>query len=126
MHLDDFEPDVEILFIRVQGFTLYPRTDYDQIAFGVKPGALMKNVEVTVQPRMRVRGRVLFKDGTPLTNTRVYLRAPSRDVDGSGSGGASGDLWVDTEGYFVLYIDEKNDPSVLHVFGGISGPFYRG
>ena len=111
MHLDDFEPDVEILFIRVQGFTLYPRTDYDQIAFGVKPGVLMKNVEVTVQPRMRVRGRVLFKDGTPLTNTRVHLRARSRDVDGSGSGGASGDLWVDTEGYFVIYIDEKNDPA---------------
>ena len=105
----DFEPDVEILFIRFQGFTLYPRTDYDQIAFGVKPGVPMKNVEITVQPRMRVRGRVLFKDGTPLTNTRVHLRAPSRDVDGSGSGGASGDLWVDTEGYFVLYIDEKND-----------------
>ena len=111
MHLDDFEPDVEILFIRVQGFTLYPRTDYDQIAFGVKPGVLMKNVEVTVQPRMRVRGRVLFKDGTPLTNTRVYLRARSRDVDGSGSGGANGDLWVDTEGYFAIYIDEKNDPA---------------
>ena len=109
MHLDDFEPDVEILFIRVRGFTLYPRIDYDQIAFGVKPGVLMKNVEVTVQPRMRVRGRVLFKDGTPLTNTRVHLRARSRDVDGSGSGGASGDLWVDTEGYFVIYIDEKDD-----------------
>ena len=111
MDPDDFEPDVEILFIRVQGFTLYPRTDYDQIAFGVKPGTLMKNMEVTVQPRMRVRGRVLFKDGTPLTNTRVHLHAPSRDVDGSGSGGASGDLWVDTEGYFVIYIDEKNDPA---------------
>ncbi len=111
MHLDDFEPDVEILFIRVRRFTLYPRTDYDQIAFGVKSGAHIKDVEVIVQPRMRVRGRVLFKDGTPLTNTRVDLRAPSRDVDGSGSGGASGDLWVDTEGYFVLYIDEKNDPA---------------
>ena len=111
MHLDDFEPDVEILFIRVQGFTLYPRTDYDQIAFGVKPGALMKNVEVTVQPRMRVRGRVLFRDGTPLTHTRVDLRARSRDVDGSGSGGAGASLWVDTEGYFVIYIDEKNDPA---------------
>ena len=111
MHLDDFEPDVEILFIRVQGFTLYPRTDHDEIAFGVKPGVLMKNVEVTVQPRMRVRGRVLFKNGTPLTNTRVDLRARSRDVDGSGSGGASGNLWVDTEGYFVIYIDEKNDPA---------------
>ena len=108
---DDFEPDVEILFIRVQGLTLYPRTDYAQVAFGVKPGMPIKNVEVTVQPRMRVRGRILFNDGTPLVNTRIRLYTRSRNVDGSGSGGASGDLWVDTQGYFVLYIDEKNDPA---------------
>ena len=106
----DFEPDVEILFIRFQGFTLYPRTDYDQIAFGVKPGVPMKNVEVTVQPRMRVRGRVLFKDGTPLANTRVGLYTHARTVNG-GSIGFGGDLWTDTEGYFVFYIDEKDDPA---------------
>lgn len=105
----DFEPDVEILFIRVQGLTLYARNDYDQIAFGLKPGTLMENMEVTVQPRMRVRGRVLFKDGTPLANTRVGLYARSRTVDGSGSTGSGGNLWTDTEGYFVLYIDEKED-----------------
>ena len=109
MDPDDFEPDVEILFIRVQRLTLYPRTDYDQIAFGVKPGADIKDVEVTVQPRMRVRGRVLFKNGTPLANTRVDLYARSHTVDGSGSSGNGGDLWTDTAGYFVFYIDEKDD-----------------
>ena len=109
MASEDFEPDVEILFIRVQGLTLYPRTDFVEIAFGLKSGALMKDVEVTVQPRMRVRGRVLFKDGTPLANTRVGLYARSRTVDGSGSSGSGGDLWTDTEGYFVCYIDEKDD-----------------
>ena len=104
----DFEPDVEILFIRVHGLTLYPRTDYDQIAFGVKPGAYIKDVKVTVQPRMRVRGRVLFKDGTPLSNTRVGLYTHARTVNG-GFVGDGGDLWTDTEGYFVFYIDEKDD-----------------
>ena len=102
MDSSDFEPDVEILFIRVQGLTLYARNDYDQIAFGVKSGAHIQDVEVTVQPRMRVRGRVLFKDGTPLANTRVGLYARSRIVDGSGSSGSGGDLWTDTKGYFVL------------------------
>ena len=109
MDSDDFEPDVEILFIRVQGLTLYARNDYDQIAFGVKSGAHIQDVEVTVQPRMRVRGRVLFKDGMPLANTRVGLYARSRTVDGSGSSGSGGNLWTDTEGYFVYYIDEKDD-----------------
>ncbi len=105
----DFKPDVEILFIRVQGLTLYPRTDSAEIAFGLKSGALMKDVEITVQPRMRVRGRVLFKEGTPLANTRVGLYARSRTVDGSGYSGSGGNLWTDTEGYFVYYIDEKDD-----------------
>ena len=105
----DFEPDVEILFIRVQGLTLYPRTDSAEIAFGLKSGAFMKDVEVTVQPRMRVRARVLFKDGTPLANTRVGLYTHARTVNGYGSSGSGGDLWTDTEGYFVFYIDEKDD-----------------
>ena len=106
---EDFEPDVEVLSLRIRGITLYPRNDYDEIAFGFQSRALMKNVEVTVQPRMRVRGRVLFKDGTPLANTRVRLLIRSRNVDDTGSGSNSGNLWVDTDGYFVLYIDEKND-----------------
>ncbi len=105
----DFEPDVDILFIRVQGLTLYPRTDSAEIAFGLKSGAFMKDVEVTVQPRMRVRARVLFKDGTPLANTRVGLYARSRTVDGYGSSGSGGNLWTDTEGYFIFYINEKDD-----------------
>ena len=104
----DFEPDVEILFIRVHGLTLYPRTDYDQITFGVKSGTRIKDVKVTVQPRMRVRGRVLFKDGTPLANTRVNLYTHARTING-GSIGFGGDLWTDTKGYFVFYIDEKDD-----------------
>ena len=104
----DFEPDVEILFIRVQGLTLYPRTDYDQIALGVKPGTHIKDVEITVQPRMRVRGHVLFKDKTPLANTRVGLYTHAGTVNG-GFIGFGGDLWTDTEGYFVFYIDEKDD-----------------
>ncbi|MCY4567573.1 MAG: lectin-like protein [Candidatus Poribacteria bacterium] len=103
MDPEDFEPDVEVLSLRIQGFTLYPRNDYDEIAFGLKPGTHLKDVEVTVQPRMRVRGRVLFKDGTPLANTRTRLYTNT----GSSSGGE--DVWVDPDGYFILYIDEKND-----------------
>ncbi|MYB93821.1 hypothetical protein F4Y43_08150, partial [Candidatus Poribacteria bacterium] len=57
---------------------------------------------------MRVRGRVLFKDGTPLANTRVGLYTHARPVHG-GFIGSGGDLWTDTEGYFVYYIDEKDD-----------------
>ena len=108
----DFTPDVEVLSLRIRGITLYPRHDYDEIAFGLKPGALIKNVEVTVQPRMRIRGRILFKDGTPLVNTRIGLYTRSRNVDNAGSSSGGTDVWVDTDGYFTYYIDEKNDAAV--------------
>ena len=38
MQDDDFEPDAEVLSLRIQGITFYPRSDYDQIGFSVKPG----------------------------------------------------------------------------------------
>ena len=105
----DFGPDVEVLSLRIQGMTLYPRNDYDEIAFGLKPGAHLKDVEVTVQPRMRVRGRIFFKDGTPLANTRIGLYTRSHNVDNTGFSSGSGDLWTNAEGYFTHYIDEKDD-----------------
>ena len=109
MDPEDFAPDVEILSLRIRGITLYPRHDYDEIAFGLQSGAHLKDVKVTVQPRMRVRGRILFKDGTPLANTRVRVHTHYRNVDGTGSGSGGGDLWTNAEGYFTRYIDEKND-----------------
>ena len=106
---DDFEPDVEILSLRIRGITFYSRTDHDQIGFSVRSRTHIENVEVTVQPRMRIRGRIVFKDGTPLASTRVHLRFRSRTVDGTGSGESGGRPQTDATGYFVHYLDEKDD-----------------
>ena len=103
----DYEPDVEILSLQINGITFYPRVDFEEIAFGVLPGTHIKDVVVTVQPRMHVQGRVLFKDGTPLTNDRLTL---TYNFGHSGHGGRSArdKLWVDADGYFVHYLDEKD------------------
>ena len=106
---DDFEPDVEVLSLRIRGITFYSRTDHEQIGFSVRSGTHIENVEVTVQPRMRIRGRIVFKDGTPLADARVHLRFRSRTVDGTGSGEAGGKPRTDAAGYFVHYLDEKDD-----------------
>ncbi|MDD9972996.1 MAG: lectin-like protein [Candidatus Poribacteria bacterium] len=108
---DDFDPDIEVLSLRIQGITFYPRTDYEQIGFSVKPGTHIENVEVTVQPRMRIRGRIVFKDGTPLASARVHLRFRFQTVDGTGNRQSGGEPRTDAEGYFVYYLDEKDDPA---------------
>ena len=111
MESDDFEPDVEILSLRIQRITFYPRADHERIGFSVKPGTHIENVEVTVQPRMRIRGRIVFKDGTPLTSARVHLRFRSRTVDGTGNRQSGGKPRTDAGGYFVYYLEEKDDPA---------------
>lgn len=109
MEPDDFEPDLELLFLRIQGITFYARDDFSPIAFGVKPGIHIRNVVGTVQPRMRVRGRILFKDGTPLPNARVRLHFSSENVDSTGNRQSGGDPRTDAAGYFIYYLDEKDD-----------------
>lgn len=109
MRHSDFEPDVEILSLRVQGTTFYSVYDIDPIVFGIKPGAHIKNTQITVQSRMRIRARVVFTNGTPLTNAYVRFRYHAGNVDGRGHRQSGGDIWIDTAGYFVYYFDEKDD-----------------
>ena len=109
MDQDDFEPDFEVLSLNIQGIIFYPRNDYSCIAFSVKPGSHIKNVQVTVQPRMRIRGRVLFKDGTPLRNARLRLGFNYTREDGQGHGSSGGKPRTDADGYFLFYFDEKDN-----------------
>ncbi len=109
MEQDDFESDLELLSLRIQGITFYPRNDYSPITFGIQPGTHINNVVVTVQQRMRIRGRILFKDGTPLPNARVSLQFSARNVDSNGNRQSGGDPRTDAEGYFIYYLDEKDD-----------------
>ena len=111
MQTDDFEPDVEVLSLRIQGITFYSVNDHSQIGFSVKPGTHIENVEVIVKPRMRIRGRVIFKDGTPLVSARIHLHYRSKTVDGTGNRQSGGKPRTDTDGYFVYYLDEKDNPA---------------
>ena len=62
---------------------------------------------------MRIRGRVLSVDGTPLRNEQVGIRIERRDIDGSGRGGGGGTRTLDADGYFVEYVRE---PAYYTVF----------
>ena len=104
---DDFEPDMEILSLNVKGITFYPAGDAEEVVFGIAPGSHIKDVVVTVQPRMRVQGRVVFKDGTPLSN--VLLQMQAQFSLESGSRRTTGTPRTDSNGSFVYYLDEERD-----------------
>ena len=115
MENTDFEPDVEVLSIRIRGISCYPHADGEEIVFEIRPGMHLEDAVVTVQPRMRIRGKILFKDGTPLANARIRLNVRSRDADGKGSGNSVSTSWTDAEGYFVHYLEEKDDDAFYTV-----------
>ena len=102
----NFEADDEIVSIKIRGITLYQdmHPPFGGITFGIKSGSHIKNVAVTVRPRMRIRAKIVFKDGKPLTYASISLR-----VEGNGT--SSGGTTTDADGHFVHYIDNDDVPA---------------
>ena len=101
--------DYEIRSIEIEGVPFYldkRQQHFGGLNFAIEADADIKNVEVTVSLRMRIRGRVLSADGTPLGNARVNLRVSHRDIDGRGRGSGGGTRTLDLDGYFVDYLDD--------------------
>ena len=120
----DFAPDAEVLSVEIGAITFYPpyhkHPPFGGITFAVEPGVHLENVEVTVKPRMRIRGQIVFSDGTPLANARIRTSTKQRDLDGRGSGSSSGGSRTDDAGYFVEYVDESGFYTITISFQQLS------
>jgi len=129
--------DFEIISAEIGDLTFYSTaflknfpTWFGKLTLRIEPGTHLEDVVVNVKtPRMRIRGRILLRDGTPLANTDVGLtvRRRQRDRDffifpGRGSGGSSGrNVKTDAEGYFVSYYPDKtSEYSVIVKYEGAS------
>lgn len=129
--------DFEIISVEIGDLTFYSTaflrnfpTWFGKLTFTIEPGTHLENVVVNVKPpRMRIRGRVLLKDGTPLANTDIGLTVRRRKrettlfiLPSGGSAGSSGrGVRTDAEGYFVSYYpDETSEYSVIVEYEGAS------
>ena len=117
-------PDADVLSIETEGIIFYPPYEkhppFGGITFGVEPGTHLENVEVTVKPRMRIRGQIVFADGTPLANAEIRTSRRRRSLDGRGSGSSGGGSRTDNAGYFVEYVNESGFYTVGVRFQGLS------
>ena len=107
--LPEHETEYEFQSIKIDGvtFRLDPQRHRWQrggFPFMIEEGADVKDIEITVRLRMRIRGRVLSADGTPLGNAQVDFSLDRRSVNGGG-GGSSGPTVLDPDGYFVKYVN---------------------
>lgn len=107
--LPEHEAEYEFQGIKIDGVTFHldpqmHRWQRGGFPFTIEQGADVKDIEITVRLRMRIRGRVLSADGTPLSNARVDFSLNRRRLKGGG-GGSSGPTTLDPDGYFTKYVN---------------------
>jgi hypothetical protein len=131
----------EIVSVQIGGLTFnYTKVDgvgfptwLGQLTFAIEPGTSLEDIVVNVQPPdMRIRGRVLLRDRTPLANAEIdfTIRRRRRSHEGfflfPRSRGASGGatrcfVKTDAQGYFVTYnLSGAAEYSVLVRYEGAS------
>ena len=90
------------------------------IAFEIKPGTHIENVELTVKPRMRIRMRIVAADGTPLADARIGIKIRHRSLNGTGGGTSSNSTETDGAGYVAEYVRKPGLYTVTANYRGLS------
>ena len=114
--------EYEIRAVEIEGVTFYSELYYHWYDTGfpiaIEPGADVKDVEITVRLRMRIRGRVLSADGTPLRDAKVQFEINQRSANGRRTRSSSGPRNLDADGYFVEYVKEPAFYTVTVAYQG--------
>ena len=128
MRIDRLESDMEILSIQIGKVTFFYKGERHApafmkgLTFALKPGVTLENLKITVKSRLRIRGRIVYADGTPLVNANGRLRMRQRDETNPNSGGSSStDFFTDVDGSFTQYRDEPGFYTLSAEYNGLSG-----
>lgn len=66
-----------INFVQFGNLKLYPHFSgfehLGKVTFSIEPGSEIKNVVITMDKRLMIKGKILYKDGSPLVKTSVEL-----------------------------------------------------
>lgn len=121
----DKKPAHAIVSIDIGGIIFYPNPGHRYssstgLTFSLRPGARFENVEVTVQPRTRVRAKIVFKDGTPLANAQVIAETVNQDLSGLTREGSRNARRTDADGYIVEYLKESSIFTILVTYQGLA------
>ncbi len=98
----------EIRTVAIEGVPFYPNPLWHRGRFSIaiEPGADVKDVEITVRLRMRIRGRVLLADGTPLRDAEIQLEINQRNTNERRGSSKSRSRNLDADGYFFEYVED--------------------
>lgn len=130
MSLGGLKPDKRIYAIQVGEVTLFNMGEpgfSEGLTFALKPGVTIEKMKVVVKPRLRIRGRVIYADGTPLANAEADLTMEQSHEFRPNHGGTHGmNFFTDADGYFTEYTDEPGFYTLSVEYNDLSagaGPF---
>ncbi len=93
----------QIQTIKFGNLTFYPHRYHNAypVTFAIEPGANIEDVEVIMERQLIVEGRVVFKNGEPLTDTSLKIKIDQLDLDGTDGYGFNRSFQTDADGNFV-------------------------
>ena len=100
--------------IKFGSVTFYPHDFHDtsrSATFAIEPGTDIKDIEVTMERQLIVRGRIVFKNGEPLANTSFKINIDLLGEDGIGGFSFNRSLQTDADGNFV-HATNANAPGI--------------
>ena len=104
---------INVLSVEFGEIALYPDRNWhwSSVKFALESGVRMENVVITADIRIRpkIRTRVVYADGTPLTNTEIYAYRQTNPFLGNNRGSSQLIERTDAEGYFVEYLYTVTD-----------------
>ncbi len=83
-------------------------------SFSVTPGEQIEGIEITVKVRMRIQGKIVFKDGTLLANWPILLRTEYKRK--GLSAGYSTSTRTNADGFFTRYVSSAGSYKVTARF----------
>lgn len=104
---------VRVLTIEFGDISLHPFRQWGStLTFDLDSGTRMENVILTAdyEKQSQIRTRVVYSDGNPVANTRVYVYRTMHEFIRKGSGYSESPEKTDAEGYFVQYVTATQHP----------------
>ena len=122
---------IQLVSIRLNKLTYFYPDDrhrpFDNLRFGLKPNAKIRDVKITVKKRMKINAQVVYANGTPAAHAELRLDMEIDPGDIGTQGGSHETVnFTNAKGYFIQYTDDPGyyTLAVKHRgFIGGAGPF---
>lgn len=108
-HLSDDLTQYDFVSVKIGEMTYYPNQRYSTFwttytgSFSIVSDTAYADIKVIVKAKMRLRGKVVFKNGMPLANYPIILQLGHDHPLHSGTGWGT-TTHTDLDGYFTKYV----------------------